>query len=171
MRALLGLPLAFALLLGCIGESEGREKLDFEDELALENVSMGDWNVSVLDTDEIDAIFSDGLVEGENVTVVYFYERSCSACIALSPWLEQEKKAYGTSVIWFEYDTGTEDGWEKYLLFADAYRVPSEERYVPMVYVGGKYFWGIDGIRNDLGRQIGNCREEGCYSPFEMLKN
>lgn len=161
--------LGLVLLFGCLGIGEAPKISDFEGELVLENVSDSDVEIEDIDMSEADAVFEGMVLEKENISVVYFYNQNCSACKVLEQWLIQEKKKYNASVIWFEYDIGTSDGWEKYLLFADAYGVPKNETYVPMAYAGGKYFWGIDGIRNELGNEIEGCRTDGCYGPFELL--
>ncbi len=163
---------AMVLLAGCTAGQQKKQVPDFSDVLnsELENLSLGDWNVTELDTGEIDAIFENMMMEKENVSVVYFYDQGCTACKTLALWLAPEKRKYNSSVIWFEYDIGTADGWEKYALFADSYNVSKSERYVPMVYIGGNHYWGIDGIRYNLTAAIDECHANGCYSPFEMLK-
>lgn len=173
MRWVLALFLASFMLSGCLQEQPKANAIpDFESELGdLENVSMGNWSIEDLNDSAVDAVFGDMLVEKENVTVVYFYDQGCTACKTLALWLVPEKKKYNSSVIWFEYDIDTADGWEKYALFADSYNVSKSERYVPMVYIGGNHYWGIDGIRYNLTVAIDECHRNGCYSPFEMLKN
>ncbi len=161
--------LALVLLLGCLGGEPN--VLDFEEELVFEDVSGGNWNVEEIDASETGAVFEEMKLEKEKITVVYFYKKGCSACVLLEQWLGQEKKRYNTSVTWFEYDTADADGLEKYEMFADAYGVPENESYVPMAYVGGQYFWGIDGIRNGMGKTIDECHANGCYGLFEMLKD
>ncbi|MBU0586441.1 hypothetical protein KJ780_02940 [Candidatus Micrarchaeota archaeon] len=71
---------------------------------------------------------------------------------------------------WVNINVDNASGWSEYLKFADGYDVPLKERYVPMVYVGNSYGWGIDGIRNNMGVWISECQQNGCYSPYEMLK-
>lgn len=173
MRLALAFILASILLFGCLDAQPKTKSIpDFGSDLGrLENISsLDNSTVADLNTTEIDGIFGDMLLEKENVSVVYFYHDGCTACKTINAWLESEKPRYNNSVVWFVYNIDTADGWEKYLLFADAYGVPQGEHYIPMVYVGGNYYWGIDGIRYNLTDNINDCKANGCYSPFEMLK-
>ncbi len=177
MRHGIAAALALLALFGCLGlgapQGSGGTKNatpDFTADLVLDNPSDLDWNVSEFNTSEIDSIADSMMFENQNITVVYFYSRDCSACKYMANWIESEKKTYNGSVVWYEYDIATADGWEKFLALASAYGVPANESYVPMVFVGGDYYWGIDGIRNDLPAKIYSCRADGCYNPFEMLK-
>ena len=182
LRARLSLVLlAFATLLllsGCadipgIPKQAAKTNIsyDFEGIIEIEdpNINMVDGAV-LPEFERADLLFDGMMVEKGNVSAVYFYRPGCSACNAISPYLEQEIKKYGESLDWYEYDISTEEGWEKYTLFADAYGVPQNERYVPMFYAGGQYGWGIDAIRNNLTGIIDRCQKEGCYSPFELVR-
>ena len=160
------------VIFGCISGPQKNEIPAIEpDLLTIENVSLDVPAADDIGDGEIDAIFSGLAWERENVSVVYFYRPGCSACIALSPWVDQTKKKYGDSAVWYEYDTATNEGWTKYQLFAHAYGVPLNETYVPMVYVGGNYSWGIDAIRTFLESGVDACHLNGCYSPFERLRD
>ncbi len=164
--------IALVLLFGCLGVGEEQNKsVNFSESLAFEDIASDSNKISELDTSAADAVFEGMILERENVSVIYFYSPECAACKLLEQWLRQEKKKYNASVVWFEYDISTADGWEKYLLFSDAYGVPKNESYVPVAYVGGTYYWGLDGIRNELPKKIEECRINGCYSPFELLKD
>lgn len=160
---------ALLLLLGCPAlTNQGKENFSGE-LLTVENLDSDGGPYEELNDSGIDALFQNMTVEKESITVVYFYEPGCTACITLGPWVDQEIKKYNQTVVWHEYDTTTKEGWAEYLLFAKACNVSTADMYVPAAYVGGKYYWGIDGIRNQMGAQIDWCHENGCYNPYDML--
>lgn len=172
MRFLIAYFAMLFLLFGCLGEPA--KELDFEDELVFEDVSLGEWGIADLDTSEVDAVFEtewNATLNESAIAVVYFQRPGCSACVLMNQWIEQEKKKYNSSVAWYEYDISNANNMDTYNIFADAYGVPQNEQYVPMAYIDGEYFWGIDGIRNGLGKAIDDCIAYGCESPFERLKD
>lgn len=154
---------------GCL-ETQIKKTQDFNSELELEKMPL-DFNGTMEEINDsaVDALFQGFNVEKEQISVVYFYTPNCSASQRVGMWVEQVKKKYNNSVVWYTYDISKSDGWKKYLLFTDAYKIPQKERYVPMVFVGSRYSWGIDGIKNNLTNWIDDCQSKGCYSPFEML--
>ncbi len=162
--------LALIALFGCASQQQAKGP-DFSDVLNMENPS-GDWG-DFADVDEsgADSIFDNLELEKGNVTVVYFYEEGCSACVELRKWVLQLKSTYNESSAWIEYDISTGEGWLMYERFADAYGVPKDQFYVPMVYVGDWYGWGIDSIKNELEEKMTDCQQNGCYSPMERVED
>lgn len=172
MRVLVALFVVSVLLFGCLGTGQQKQEIpDFSEDLVVENVSAYDWEIEDVNVSEIDAVFEQGNASAASPepTVVYFYGAGCSACKSLLPWLDQEQKKHNDTIIWDVYDINTTEGWVKYLAFADAYNVSRTERYVPMAYINGKYFWGIDAVRNNLSAEIDDCAIVSCPSPFGKL--
>ena len=98
----------------------------------------------------------------------YFYRKGCSACAEVTPWLENEMKNYASSIELVEHDIDESGGWGIQMKFCSAYGVPANETFVPMVFIGNAYLWGVDGIRSGLGNAIEACLDGGCETPPGM---
>lgn len=166
---------AMVLVLGCIGGQTPADKVNaaiptLENETYFQDVAADDWGaVNYSNFSEISNVLDNVTLETTNVSVVYFYESGCSACATINPLVDRLKAKYNASTTWYAYDIATNDGWGKFKAFMKAYGVPDNESYVPMVFIGNTYGWGIDWMRNQLEDRIIDCGLNGCYSPFDVL--
>ncbi|MFA5076967.1 MAG: hypothetical protein WC488_00900 [Candidatus Micrarchaeia archaeon] len=95
----------------------------------------------------------------------YFYRKGCSACAEVTPWVENEMKNYASSIELVEHDIDEGGGWSIHKGFCSAYGVPVNETFVPMVFIGNAYLWGVDGIMSGLDGAIETCLDEKCETP------
>lgn len=170
----------FFLLFGCLDffnftEQKAKKNKTFDfsrlaDELELENISYDEGAVDEIDSKQIDASFENITFEKQTISVIYFQNKTCTLniCEIFRNWFKQEMKKYNNSVL-FEYDTTTEEGMEKYNVFAQAYNIRKKEWYEPVLYIGGRALVGAEEIRTNLHKIMQECKTE-CVSPFERLE-
>ncbi|MDD5336947.1 MAG: hypothetical protein PHS02_00500 [Candidatus ainarchaeum sp.] len=174
-RKLLLLGLALVLAAGCVGTEEGgaeNANLTNSSTAARVNISAN----YTYGSQELGANWSENLSASDtnssnNETrpkLAYFYRNGCSACAALSGWMANESAKYDGSLEWNSYDIDEAGQWTTYLEFSRAYGVPDNETYIPMVFIGKQYLWGIDGIENGLENAVNECLQGNCTVPADV---
>ena len=109
-------------------------------------------------------VFAETIEEPENnVNIYFFYGQGCPHCAKVEPYMSELRQKYDLEINTFEiYNNRT----NLLLLqeYFDAYKVPQNQRGVPVVFICDNYFVGDKPILENLELKIKSL-DECCPSP------
>jgi len=109
-------------------------------------------------------LFADFYANPDNITLVYFYRIVCPACQEVEPLLENLPREVSVDGRYVTVDlvrinTRSGNNRERVLAFFDAYNVPNEYRFVPIIFTATGFYTGPERIAQlleDYIREISN---------------
>ena len=97
------------------------------------------------------ALFEDYGVDGNAITVVYFYRITCEECRETTPVMDGLPQAVaGIPVNVIRINTRSGNNGERINAFFEQYAVPDEDRMVPIAFTADGYFAGYEAISEGL---------------------
>jgi len=99
--------------------------------------------------------------------VFYFYGKDCSSCKEIKPFISELESKYPDVhfhklEIWYN-----ETNRQLFFKFCDVYC--TDEKLVPIVFIGDKFLVGVQSIRDNLETEITQCIELNCPCPEEKV--
>lgn len=87
-------------------------------------------------------------VQQKKINVIEFYRETCAHCQAIKPYLNDIEKKYKDQIVLKRYEVEVDAvARDLFLRFLDAYAIPRGEGGVPVLFIGDKYFFGDEPIR------------------------
>lgn len=107
-------------------------------------------------------------VQENEVNLTIFWGEGCPHCAAAKQVLE-EIAAGNPQVNYFDFEVyNHEENVNLFFAFANAYNM--EPKYVPTIFVGGRYWEGYStGIREEIEAYIDQCLQGGCDDPGKTV--
>jgi len=91
----------------------------------------------------------------EAICVIYFYSTGCTKCAEIKPYLESLEVKYGNNIHINKLEVSHNlENYQLYNKYCGIQNVPLEDRGVPMVAVGDKFFMGPDNIKKNLEVEV-----------------
>jgi glutaredoxin len=102
--------------------------------------------------------------QSDEVNIYLFWGEGCPHCATAKPMLE-EMAAGSPRVNYLEFEVYThEENVELFFAFGQAYNL--EPKYVPTIFVGGRYWEGFsEAIGQEIQTYIDQCLQTGCEDP------
>ena len=88
------------------------------------------------------------------VCVFYFYRLDCHLCQGIKPFIDSIGGNYSDSIVIHRYNAAELDSYNLYSRFCTIQNIPMEQRGVPLVVVGNKFFMGPNQIKDNLENEI-----------------
>ncbi len=106
------------------------------------------------------------------ICIIYFYTTGCPKCAELKPFIEGLEKKYGREIYIHKLEVSHNiENYQLYNKYCSVQNIPLEDRGVPMVAVGDKFFMGPSNIEKSLEPEIQGLLKSGfrvCPLPGEM---
>lgn len=106
------------------------------------------------------------------VCMIYFYSTGCPKCAELKPFIEDLEKKYGKKIYIHKLEIAHNlENYQLYNKYCGVQNIPLEDRGVPMIAVGDRFFMGLAQIEENLEQEIeGQLKSESriCPLPGEM---
>jgi thiol-disulfide isomerase/thioredoxin len=102
----------------------------------------------------------------------FFWGDGCPHCSAAKPFINELEKEYPELKVTPYEIYNNEDNYNLFILMADAYGMPNNQRGVPAFFIGNEAFSGYHETMNNKFRTlIEGCINSGCPSPVTKLAN
>jgi len=88
------------------------------------------------------------------VCVFYFYSPDCHFCQQIKPFIESIEQNYSENVFFHKYNVKELDSYNVYNKFCTIQNIPMQDRGIPLVVVGSKFFMGPPQIEGNLEIEI-----------------
>ena len=106
------------------------------------------------------------------ICVIYFYSTGCTKCAEIKPFLEGLEGKYGDKIHINKLEVSHNlENYQLYSKYCGVQNIPLEDRGVPMVAIGDKFFMGPGNIEKNLESEIEGLLKSGfrvCPLPGEM---
>jgi cytochrome c biogenesis protein CcdA len=106
------------------------------------------------------------------ICMIYFYSTGCTKCAEIKPFLEGLEGKYGDKIHINKLEVSHNlENYQLYSNYCGVQNVPLEDRGVPMVAIGDKFFMGPSNIEKNLESEIEGLLKSGfrvCPLPGEM---
>ena len=112
-----------------------------------------------------------GLSEDDSkVQIYFFWGEGCPFCIRQKEFHDELKEMFPDQIQIMDFETYSSAENRDFLMkIADAY--PMNPRGVPITFIGDEFYSGfaVESIGNQMIRDIEDCIENGCESPFQKI--
>lgn len=98
----------------------------------------------------------------QGICIIYFYGDGCPKCAETEPFIEQLEKKYQEQIHITKYELYHNlQNYELYNKFCSIQNIPIEQRGIPLVAIGNKFFMGTDQIKENLEPAIQEAIKKG----------
>ncbi|MFH1331930.1 MAG: cytochrome c biogenesis protein CcdA [archaeon] len=108
----------------------------------------------------------------EGICVIYFYGEGCSKCAEIKPFIDQIEQKYKGQIHITKLELYRNlENYQLYNQYCTIQNIPLQERGIPLVAVGDKFFMGTTQISENLEPAIQEAIQKGqdaCPLPGEM---
>jgi thiol-disulfide isomerase/thioredoxin len=105
-----------------------------------------------------------------DVEMYFFWGDGCPHCSAAKPFISELEKEYPELKVTPYEIYNNEDNYNLFVLMADAYSMPNNQRGVPAFFIGNEAFSGYHETMHDKFRSlVEGCIDSGCSSPATKL--
>jgi len=117
-----------------------------------------------------DALFDGFYADPEHITLVYFYRIVCPACIEIEPLLQALPDTVSidgadVAVDLIRINTRSGNNRERVMAFFDAFDVPNEYRFVPIVFTASGFYTGPEAITALITESLADADHIGLTFP------
>ena len=117
-----------------------------------------------------DELFADFHADPDNLTLVYFYRIVCPACIEIEPLIQQlpetvEIDGRQVTVDLVRINTRSGNNRDRVFSFFDAFDVPNEYRFVPIIFTASGFYTGPESITRLLEESLAQSENIGLRFP------
>ncbi|MEM4245221.1 MAG: cytochrome c biogenesis protein [Candidatus Nanoarchaeia archaeon] len=113
-----------------------------------------------------------GLINDEGVCVIYFYGQECSKCAEIKPYIEEIEQKYKGQIHLHKLELYHNlENYQIYNKYCNIENIPLQQRGVPLVAIGNKFFMGTSQIKEGLEPAIQEAIQKGentCPLPDDM---
>jgi len=106
------------------------------------------------------------------ICVIYFYTTGCPKCAKLKPFIEELEEKYGDKIHLNKLEVSHNvENFQLYSKYCSIQNIPLEDRGVPLIAVGDKFFMGYNHIKDNLDSEIQSRVDSGyniCPLPDDM---
>lgn len=110
--------------------------------------------------------------EDEGICVIYFYGQECPKCAEIKPFIDQMLEKYKGEIHITKLELYHNlQNYQLYNKYCTIQNIPIEQRGIPLVAIGNKFFMGTDQIKENLELAIQEAIKKGediCPLPGEM---
>jgi cytochrome c biogenesis protein CcdA len=110
--------------------------------------------------------------EEEGICVIYFYGQECSKCAEIKPFIEDLEKKYAGKIHITRFEVYHNlENYQLYNKYCSIQSIPLEQRGIPLVAIGNKFFMGTSQIEENLEPAIQEAIAKGeniCPLPEDM---
>jgi cytochrome c biogenesis protein CcdA/glutaredoxin len=92
--------------------------------------------------------------ECQKVCIFYFYSPDCHFCQQTKPFIDSIEANYPDSAIIHRYNVKEFDSYNLYNKFCTIQSIPMEQRGIPLVVIGSKFFMGPNQIKDNLEKEL-----------------
>lgn len=111
-------------------------------------------------------------ISKDGICIVYFYGEGCSKCAEIKPFIEQIEQKYKGKIHITKFELYHNlENYQLYNKYCSIQNIPIEERGIPLVAIGNKFFMGTDQIKDNLEPAIQEALAKGediCPLPDDM---
>jgi cytochrome c biogenesis protein CcdA len=108
----------------------------------------------------------------QRICIIYFYGQECSKCAETSPFIEQLETKYNSQIHVTKLELYHNiTNYEMYNKYCSIQNIPIEQRGIPLVAIGNKFFMGTSQIKDNLEPAIKEAISKGesvCPLPGDM---
>ncbi len=110
--------------------------------------------------------------EEEGICIIYFYGDGCSKCAEIKPFIEELEQKYNGQIHVTKLELYHNlQNYQLYNKYCSVQNIPIENRGIPLVAIGDRFFMGANQIRENLEKEIQEAIKRGreiCPLPGEM---